>query len=323
MSKKQTKTMREVLIEQIYNRMHNNDKIIFLSDDFGAVALDKLRKKFRDRFINVGIAEQNLINLSTGLALEGFIVYAYGIAPFLSMRDYEQVRVNLALLSQIKKINVNLISVGAGLSYDLSGPTHQCFEDIILMRVLPNIMLFSPSDWVLTEKFVDFSINVKKPKYIRLDGKPSPQIYNNKKINLENGFCELIKGERICIVSTGFITHKALKVTNKLKNKISVGVIDLFLLKPVNEDLLFDSLKKYESVITIEEAFIGKGGLDSLISDLLNKKHSNIKLKKIGLEDRYVFNIGSRNYLHKLHGLDEENIIKVIEDSLLKLQTEG
>src|SRR3990167_7331166 len=95
------KTMRDVFIEQIYNRMSVNDSLFFISADFGSPKLDKLRENFKDRFINVGIAEQNLINVSTGLALEGFTVYAYAIATFLTMRAYEQIRVNLALLGQL------------------------------------------------------------------------------------------------------------------------------------------------------------------------------------------------------------------------------
>jgi len=315
MSRAQLKTMRDALIEQIYNRMHENEAIFFVSADFGAPVLDKMREKFKDRFINVGIAEQNLINISTGLALEGFIVYAYAIAPFLTMRAYEQVRVNLSLSSQFKEINVNLIGVGAGVSYDVSGPTHHCFEDITIMRTLPNFIVFSPSDWMLSEGFVDFSINIRKPKYIRLDGKPLPQIYNNvKRFNLENGFYELEKGKEICIVSTGYMTHKALKVAKELrKNKINIGVIDVFLLKPVNEDLLFDSLKKYKFIVTIEEAFINKGGLDSLILHILKNKNSGIKLKNLGFKDEYVFKSGNRDYLYKLHGFDDENIIKIIK----------
>lgn len=308
------KTMRDALIEQIYNKMFNNEKLFFVSADFGSPTLDKIRNKFPDRFINVGIAEQNLINVSTGLALEGFTVYAYAIAPFLTMRGYEQIRINLALTSQFKKINVNLIGVGAGVSYDVSGPTHHCFEDITIIRALPNFVLFSPSDWKLAEKFIDYSMNVTCPKYIRLDGKLLPPIYEKvETLNFEKGFHELLIGEEICIVSTGYMTQKALNIAEQLKAKADIGVIDVFLLKPVNTEMLFDAIKKYKFVITLEEAFIEKGGLDSIILNILKNNNLGINITSFGFKDEYVFNVGDRNFLHKQHGFDKENIIKTIE----------
>lgn len=307
--------MRDVLIERIFSNMHRNDNIFFISADFGAPALDKLREKFNDRFLNVGIAEQNLINVAAGMALEGSIVYAYAIAPFITMRAYEQIRTNLSLLSHTRRVNVNLIGVGAGLSYDIAGPTHHCVEDISIMRVLPNLMVFSPSDWVLSEKIVDYSINVQKPKYIRLDGKPVPRIYTDmENINLEIGFYELIEGDEICLVSTGYMTHYALHAANKLRERhINIGVIDVFMLKPVIEDLLCKSLKKYRTVITLEEAFINKSGLDSLIADILINGDLHIQLKRLGIKDNYVFDVGSREYLHKLNNIDEDYIVRMVE----------
>ena len=316
MSSVEARTMRDALIERIYDRMHDNDRIFFVSADFGAPALDKLREDFGDRFINVGIAEQNLINVSTGLALEGFTVYAYAIAGFLTMRAYEQIRTNLALSSQHKEINVNLVGVGAGVSYDMSGPSHYCLEDLAIMRTLPNIVLCSPCDWLVAEKFVDFSINVKMPKYIRLDGKPLPRIYDeNADFEWEKGGCELVKGDDICIVSTGYMTHKALSVAKELQGNSNVGVVDVFLLKPVNEDSFFNLLKKYKCIITLEEAFINKGGLDCFVSSVLSHRNADIKLKSLGFEDKYILKSRSRDSLHKLSCFSEKDIIRVIEES--------
>lgn len=314
MNDAQIRLMRDVFIEGIYQRMYENNKIFFLSDDFGSVALDKIRKKFKERFINVGIAEQNLINISTGLALEGFTVYAYAIAPFLTMRSYEQIKVNLSLLSHIKEININLVGVGGGVSYDLSGATHHCLEDISIMRVLPNLVIFSPSDWWLTKRFVDFSLQVKKPKYLRLDGKPLAQIYSSEQaINLEDGFYKLIKGEKVCLISTGFMTHTAMDAArNLLLDNIRIGVIDVFLLKPINPDLIFEAIKEYGCIITLEEGFIGKGGLDTAIANILNSRDKKARLVHVGFSDQYVLKIGQRSYLHQQYGLDKESLIKTI-----------
>jgi len=311
--------MRDVFIEEIYHRMRGDKSIFFLCADFGSPKLDRLREDFKDRFINVGIAEQNLINVAAGLALEGFTVYACAIAPFLAMRPYEQIRVNLSLSAQLKEINVNLIGVGAGLSYDVSGPTHHCLEDLAIMNVLPNLEVFSPSDWVLAREFVDHSLKVKKPKYIRFDGKPLPQIYcSHKDINFDKGFCELKKGGKICLVSTGIMTHKALQAIDTLGNGGSdIGVIDVFMIKPLNETLLAKALGRYRAVITLEEGFIDNGGLDSRILKIVNRMPSRIKFRNMGFSAKYVFDTGSRDYLHKLNKLDNASIIKNIK-ALLK-----
>jgi transketolase len=318
----ETKVMRDVFIQQVYYRMRDDRNIFFLCADFGSPKLDKLKEDFKDRFINVGIAEQNLINVSTGLALEGFTVYAYAIAPFLTMRAYEQIRINLSLHAQLREVNVNLVGVGAGLSYDVSGPTHHCLEDITIMRVLPNVEVFSPSDWVLAQGFVDYSIRVKKPKYIRLDGKPLPQIYNSMKdFKIERGFSELRKGKKLCLVSTGIMTHKAMQVAKRLtKDGIDIGLIDVFLIKPLSETLFMKALEKYQAVITLEEGFINNGGLDSLVLQLINRKGIRIKFKNMGFSQRYVFDIGSRDYLHKLNKLDEGSIIKNIKALLRRIK---
>lgn len=306
------KTMRDAFIEAICERMRENNQIFFVSADFGSPALDKLRADFRDRFINVGIAEQNLINVSVGLALEGNVVYAYAIAPFITMRAYEQIRQSISISSKIRPININLIGVGAGLSYDVSGPTHHCLEDLSIMRLLPNMTVFSPSDLVLTKKFIDYSINVKMPKYLRFDSKALPAIYDTiNDLKIESEFYELAKGEKVCLVSTGFMTHRALKAAKELKN---VGVVDVFMLKPVNEKLLLETLKKYAYIITIEEGFVGNGGLDAIISKIILDNQLDIKFKRMGFNDKYVFELGGRDYLHKLNNLDEEAIIKTIKN---------
>jgi transketolase len=314
------KKMRDVFLEQIYNHMRDDNRLFFLTADFGSPILDKLRKDFTERIVNVGIAEQNLINIATGLALEGYIVYAYAIIPFLTMRAYEQIRNNLSLLAQIKEMNINLIGVGAGLSYDMSGPSHSALEDISIMRTLPNICIFSPSDCVLTKTFFDYSTENKRPKYMRLDGKPMPDIYKDAAgLDIHKGFCKLVEGKEICMVSTGFMTHTALRVANKLmKEGINIGLIDIFMIRPMDEIMLFEELSNYNCVVTLEEAFINKGGLDSLIASILDNNKSGIILKRIGFGDQYVFDIGSRDYLHKLNGLDDECIMKNIKSELFQ-----
>lgn len=321
----QIRSMRDIFIEQLYERMLEDEYIFFLSADFGSAAMDKIRKKFNnERFINVGIAEQNLINISTGLALENYKVYAYAIAPFITMRAYEQNRVNLSMLSQIKDLNINLVSVGAGISYGLSGPTHHCLEDIVLMRLLPNFIVFSPSDNILSEKFVDVSLKLKKPKYIRLDGKALPQIYDRiENEDMERGFCELIKGNEICLIATGYMTHTALQVARDLaKEHISCGVIDVFFLKPFPVEEIYRKIKEYACIVTLEEGFKNSGGLDSAILSLLAERQTDIHFRGMGFADKYLFGLGGRECLHRQNNLDALAIVKIVKDWLKEVTAE-
>ena len=314
------RVLRDTFIEKLYERMFSDDSIFFVSADFGAPALDKLRSDFPDRFINVGIAEQNLINVATGLALEGFKVYAYGIALFITMRAYEQIRTSISVLSQTRDININLIGVGAGLSYDVVGPTHHCLEDSCIMNVLPGFTVFSPSDAVLSGKFVDYTLEHSGPKYVRLDGKAQPELYaHGDNISFDDGFHEMKKGKDVCIISTGYMTHVALKTAELLAwDNINAGVVDQFFLKPFNEEGLLEILRQYRHVVTMEESFINKGGLDTIIEHLCFSNRLFIGMTKLGFADKYVFDVGNREHLYKVNNLDMKSILETIKCDLKK-----
>ena len=308
------KTMRDIFIERIHKEMIRNDRIFFLSADFGAPALDKIRSDFGSRFVNVGIAEQNLVNVAVGLALEGYCVYAYAIAGFLSMRAYEQIRTNISLFAQQRTLNINLVGVGGGVSYDMAGPSHHCLEDLSIMRTLPNIDLYCPADWITAQLLAAHSVQSQKPKYIRLEGKPVGNIYENETmIDWKKGFHELNQGEGLCIISCGYMTHRAVKIVRELqKQGRSVGLVDIFKLNPLDTEALFETLKNYSQLISIEEGFIHKGGLDSMLLTLLNQRNARIPLKCFGFEDKYVCSTVSRERLYAMNGFSDSDIICAI-----------
>jgi transketolase len=304
-------TMRDAFIGTLCDRMAIDDDIFFLVADLGAPALDRMRDEYPNRFINVGIAEQNLINVATGLALEGFNVYAYAIAPFITMRAYEQARVSLAVSSQIRPVNVTMIGLGGGVSYVVSGPTHHCLEDLAIMRLLPNMSVYCPSDWVVATALVDHTRATIGPKYIRFDGKALPALYvDTADVDMHKGFTELAIGTGICLVSTGFMSHRALKVAQQ---RPGVAVIDLYSLKPCDEAALAVALAPYHHVITMEEAFINNGGLDSLVTKVVREHEHGCRQYPIGFNDRYCFDIGSRDHLHAINGMDETAVITLID----------
>lgn len=303
--------MRDVFLQHLLEALRRREKIFIVTDDFGSPVLDKIRHEFGDHFINVGIAEQNAINIATGLAAEGFTVFAYGIASFMSMRCYEQIRTNLSMASQQRALNVNIVGVGAGLSYDISGPSHHCLEDITLMRLLPHIEVFSPSDWTLTTRVTEWSLRHPRPKYIRLDSKPVPRLYaDGGPVTVEDGFCELAHGGDTCVVATGFMTQVARRALDQ--SAIRFGLVDVFAFRPLDEDRLLGVLKKYRRVVTLEEGFIHRGGLDTVVIGLLARHGVQMAVHPLGVNDRYLFDIGHRARLHQLCGMDEAGILQAV-----------
>ena len=296
--------MRDVFLERIWKSMAADEKIFFVSADFGSPVLDKIRADYPKRFVNVGIAEQNLINISAGLALEDYTVFAYAIAPFITMRCFEQIRVSLALLSEVRPMNVNLIGVGAGYSYVVSGPTHQCYEDITLMRALPNFQVLSPADHVTAGGLFDVCINAIGPKYLRFDAQVLPVIYEAKTPDLNIGFTELKQGKKVCLLATGYMLHTALKVASELESAgLKVGVVDIFDIANFDIAKLIEVIKPYQGIVTLEEGFRGRGGLDAKLFELLSRNHLTQQILNIGVEGGYRFELGSREELHEQVGI--------------------
>jgi len=308
------RAMRDVLLDRIWRAMADDKTIFFVTADFGSPVLDRIRADFPLRFVNVGIAEQNLINISAGLALEGYTVFAYAIAPFITMRCFEQIRVSLALLSEVRPMNVNLIGVGAGYSYVVSGPTHQCYEDITLMRALPNCRVMSPSDHVSAGSLFDRCVGSKGLKYLRFDAQLLPVIYEAGPPDLELGFHVHRKGERICLVATGYMLHTAFKVADALSEVgYSVGVIDLFDISHFASGSLLEELASYAGIVTLEEGFRGRGGIDAMMFELIARNNMTTRIHNVGVEGAYRFEIGSREELHEQVGIGQGVVLASVK----------
>ena len=312
--------MRDVLLDRIWVAMADDPKIFFVSADFGSPVLDKIRADYPDRFANVGIAEQNLINITAGLALEGYTVFAYAIAPFITMRCYEQIRVSLALLSEVRPMNVNLIGVGAGYSYVVSGPTHQCYEDLTLMRALPNFRVLSPADHVSAGALFDTCIGMNGPKYLRFDAQVLPVIYEDGAPDQSVGFHVHQSGVKVCLVATGYMLHTAFKVAERLKAiGHSVGVVDLFDIANFDAQKLQSTLSAYSGVVSMEEGFRGRGGVDAMLFEFIARRNLKLRMHNIGVEGGYRFELGSRVELHEQVGIGPafvENSVSAFIESL-------
>lgn len=306
------KAMRDAFLLRLLEAMKQDEKLFFVAADFGSPVLDRIRAEHPDRFVNVGIAEQNLINVSAGLALEGYTVFAYAIAPFITMRCYEQIRVSLALLSEVRPMNVNLIGVGAGYSYVVSGPTHQCYEDLTIMRGLPNLGLLSPSDHVTAAALFDVCLERKHPKYLRLDAQVLPVVHADSAPDMKRGFATLRASGDTCLIATGYPVHTALQVADRLANTgRKISVIDLFDVAGFDRAEFLSTLAPYRAIVTLEEGFKGRGGVDAMMFDLLaNEPHR--PLLNLGVTPGYRFELGSRAELHEHVGIGPEAVMRDI-----------
>ncbi len=316
----QPRAMRDTLLLSLYEAMLLDRNIFLVTADFGSPVMDNIRADIPDRVINVGIAEQNLINVSAGLALEGFKVFAYAIAPFITMRCFEQIRVNLALLSELRPMNVNLIGVGAGYSYVVSGPTHQCYEDLTVMRALPNMRIYSPADQMMAAALPARCLASNGPKYLRLDAQVLPVLYADALPNFADGFHEHRKGKTVCLLATGYMVHTALKAADALAaTGFSVGIIDLFDLCGFSEEQLQSVLCAYRGVVTMEEGFRGRGGMDAMMFDYIVRRGLDIRMLNIGVEGEYRFELGERHVLHEHVGIGVGSVTEKVRGFLKSL----
>ena len=299
--------MRDAFISGLYNRALIDRNIIFLSAEFGAPSLDIFRKTLPEQFINVGISEQNLISVAAGLALEGKKVYAYSIASFITLRCYEQIKIDLCTMN----LPVTLLGVGPCYAYSVDGPTHHATEDISIMRALANMTIFSPTDSKMASSLVDISLSCQSPMYIRLDRGQYP-LFHSSGADLSAGLRIVNDGSDICIIATGCMVHRAVEVASLLRERnISARVIDLYRLKPLDKDKLRENIQGLNSIITIEEHTLN-GGLGGLILEAISDTGLTIPVKRLGIADSSLYNYGLRDDLHRLCSMDAQAIERTI-----------
>lgn len=307
-------SMRDAFFNRLYEIASKDRNIIVVSADFGAPSLDKFRRDLGSQFVNVGIAEQTMITIATGLALSGKKVFVYALMPFATLRCYELTRVDISLMNT----PVTIVAVGAGFSYEDSGPTHHSTEDIAVMRVLPNMTILSPSDSRMAAEFAEMACKLSGPSYVRLDREVLPIIHDQDG-NFSDGLTCHRAGKDLCIISTGNMVHRAFEVSSRLaEHSIDAGVIELYRLKPINERLLLKNVEQSKRIATLEEHFI-IGGIGSAVAEILTDHGKTTPLKRIGIRDKYYYAYGGRNNILSVCGLDTPTVTRTILEWLPEL----
>ncbi len=301
--------MRNIFANKLVKHASLKKDVYLLTADLGYNCFENFKEKFPKRFINVGIAENNMMGVATGLAMQGKEVFVYSIIPFLLYRSFEHIKNYISTYN----LNIKLIGAGGGFSYGAQGISHNPIEDIGILNLLPNVKIMTPGTKNQTNKAIDIMLKNKGFFYIRL-GKV-PKINTNEKLNnfkLGNGII-LNKGSDVTLVCHGNIIENVLKVAKELEKKnITVKVISYLNTKPININFLKKNLNVNSKIFCIEE-HSEIGGLGSSIANIiidLNLK--NIIFKKIAIKDRAHLEIGSQDNLRKINGLDNKSIFKKI-----------
>lgn len=288
-----------------------NLKILSSDMSYGA-RMERFKAFYPEHFLNVGIAEENLIGVSAGLTSEGYKCVALAQATFITMRCYEQVRQYMSYMGY----PIVLVGLSAGLIMQFMGNTHYAIEDMAIMRVLPGIEVLSPADAGEAVRAFEYALSSNKPCYIRLTGSAdAPSIYNQYDAYNPTKANILKEGNEISIIATGSMVTVATDAAGLVEQQtgVSVNVIDMHSIQPLDLKAI-DQCRKSKLVATIEEHYIS-GGLGTAVADVLIEEPNAPKLLKIGIQDKYSI-VGDYGFLKEQHGLTPENIAKRISDSL-------
>jgi len=300
--------MRSTFVNCLLERAAKDDRIFLLTPDMGFSVLERFRADFPDRFLNVGIAEQNAIGVAAGLALSGKMVYVYSIIPFVTMRCFEQVRVDLAYM----KTNVRLVGVGAGLSYGPAGATHHAIEDIAIMRALPNMTVCCPGDPVEVKALVEQSFDYDGPMYFRLGKNGEPNIHKPGEHILLGRAIIVSEGKDVLLVTTSNMLEQGHAwVQEWAKDGIHATLLSMPTLKPFDSESITRYIKAGFPIITLEEHNI-IGGLGSAVAEVIAESGMAVKFKRIAIPDTYSPYVGSQLFLRKKFGIDTFDIKKFL-----------
>ncbi len=280
------------------------DNLIVMDADLAAATKTGMFKKaFPDKFYDAGIAESNMIGIAAGLAATGHIVFASSFAMFAAGRAFEQVRNSIGYTH----LNVKIGATHAGISVGEDGASHQCCEDIALMRTIPGMVILNPADDVEAEKAVFAAAEYEGPVYLRFGRLAVPRIFDEDYDFQIGKGVELTEGNDVAIIATGLMVNEALMAAEELKKEgINARVINMATIKPLDKDIVIKAAKETGAIVTAEEHNV-IGGLGGAVSEVICENYP-VPVVKLGVEDTFGRSGPAVELLH-LYGLDAEHIV--------------
>jgi len=298
--------MRVALVSEIEKIMEKDDRIVFIDADLGkAGSTMKLREKFPERALDVGVAEQNMASVAAGLSSYGFIPFISSFTSFASRRIADQIAISISYAGS----NVKIIGLDPGISAELNGGTHMSFEDVGIIRSIPGTVIFEPVDVIQLVKALPQIVDYKGMIYIRLFRKTTPKVFNdNYKFDLFKADV-LKEGNDVSIFATGITVSESIKAVEILKKKgIDAELINVHTLKPIDKETIVSSIKKTKAVVTCENHNI-IGGLRSAIAEVMTEEYLCAPFKYIGVHDCFG-EVGRYDYLIKKYKLSADDIVE-------------
>ncbi|MBQ4507112.1 MAG: transketolase family protein [Firmicutes bacterium] len=277
--------------------------VVLDADLSGSTKSGEFKKAYPDRFFNAGIAECDLMGMATGLAFSGKTAFASTFAMFATGRAYEIIRNSIAYTGA----NVKICATHAGLSVGEDGASHQCLEDISLMRGLPGMTVLDPADDVSARKLIKAAAEMQGPVYIRLGRAAVPVVYSEDDDIVIGKAVKLREGSDVTIMSTGNVLSEALAAADQLAEEgIRAAVLDFHTIKPIDEAAIIEAAKGDGGIVTVEDHFV-TGGLGSAVAEVMAKQGLGCKVKMLGAQDRFGES-GKPGELYKEYGIDAASI---------------
>lgn len=310
--------LRAVVVDTLRELMIENEKIIALEADLGSASgWTSLQKENSKKFINVGISEANMVGVAAGLSLTDYIPFIHTFGPFATRRAFDQMFISGGYSGN----TINVFGSDPGFAAGPNGGTHTTWEDMALMRTIPNSVVCDAADEVQMEWIIREFSKIKGIHYVRGNRKAVHKIYKEDS-TFELGKGNILQeGSDILLVAAGQLVFEALEVAKELtKHGYSVGVIDMFTIKPLDKELLLEQVVEKKLVVTIENHSI-TGGLGSAVAETLAESDLHVKLKRIGVDERFG-QVGSPDFLQEEFGLTTEKILERLQFNLNQLKTE-
>jgi transketolase len=306
--------VRAAFVETLTALAEHNAGIMLLTGDLGFGVLNRFAERFPRQYLNVGVAEQNLTGLATGLALEGRIVFTYSIANFPTLRCLEQIRNDVCY----HEANVKIVSIGGGFSYGALGISHHATEDLAILRVLPNMTVVAPCNLWEVKEATRALVETTGPALLRIDKSAAASIVRPcEKFQLGRAR-QLRDGADITLVAAGGIMEEALRAADMLaKRGIQCRVLSMATIKPLDVESLVRAVDETGGIVTVEEHTV-EGGLGGAVAEILLEMGCiPTCFHRIGLRAGFSSIVGTQKYLRKVYGMDASAIVAVVEQKLL------